>query len=1093
MIPEAGQRFGPYEILGVLGGGGMGLVFRAWDERLHREVAVKLLHDDYKMPQMRERFLQEARAASGLNHPNICTVFDIGEQNGNPYLVMELLEGETLKDRIARGALSVEEIVRYGQEIATALAVAHAKGIVHRDIKPANIFLVAMPNGRSQAKVLDFGLAKIGLEVRGGWQSRMLDLTLAGATVGTLAYMSPEQARGESLDARSDLFSLGIVMYEMATRQVPFKGTTSALIFVELFHHAPESIRSWNESVPRELERVVLKLLTKDRKGRFQTAKELHDSLGKVAEKLNKGGWLRKGMAVVPLVHAPDPVARHKRQKRRASEAQGESGGTRSTPTTPVGLISSADNMMIRPARMEIGQGEAVFQPVRQVSPVQTPIQSVPVQSDSSAAAAAARAATRAADVLAREPVLARSRSGATQFEYGLDDAESQALFAEDGGQDQAPAMAVSVSFAKKNMWVAVAAVVLVFVAGGVFLLVRNGLFRPMVLGSKDRLLLTVIQNRTGDKGLDGTVMEGLEIALRQSKSLNVLGGEAYRAGLRQIEAEGGGATTMVSGQRVAEKVGARAYVYGEIKGSKAPYTISVDVLQADTNDKVASLEETARDRGQIPAAIGRLAQAVRAEVVSGVARRVIPLEQEATANVNALHAFAMGEAAMQSGQTGEALEAYREAVRLDPKFVQAQMRLAWLYGAEKAEVASANAAEQARDAAVHGSEKLKLLAQFCYEMNASGDYVRATETIRRYTAAYPLDADGLKGMARVMRLQGHLPEALLAAQRGYEKDPFDEEIYAEAELAMIGMDRYDAALQLQAQVQRIGIQHNESAWDAEYLEGKNAALAAGDHAVQESTAKGAVTGSAPVAYEELNDRGLYLDNAGRMKEGLQLWRMAAAKASQVPELSSTQTYMLAQGALDRALAENCTVALEMVSEIRSLSKGPVASFNAGMAAALCGDQTYAQKVIAELQVNYPRSTEVTQYYMPELEAAADIGVNEPAKALPILMEERAHEQMSFIPYLRGLAHSAVGQMPLAIVDFQTVLAHKGLAFLMGGSVYPMAEIGSARAYAATGDKGNSVITYRRFLESWSEADRDQPRMMEAVAKSKQANLPQLM
>jgi eukaryotic-like serine/threonine-protein kinase len=276
MVPEIGQRFGPYEILGRLGGGGMGLVFRAWDERLHREVAIKLLHDDYTMPGMRERFLQEARAASALNHPNICTVFDIGEQNHNPYLVMELLEGETVKDRVAHGALSAEEIVLYATEITDALTVAHSKGIVHRDIKPANIFLVRMPNGKKQAKVLDFGLAKIGLEMRGGLESRALDLTLAGSTVGTLPYMSPEQARGEPLDLRSDLFSLGIVLYEMATGQVPFQGATSALVFVQLFSHTPESVRNWNESIPRDLEKVVLKLLEKGvargaGKGRRQT------------------------------------------------------------------------------------------------------------------------------------------------------------------------------------------------------------------------------------------------------------------------------------------------------------------------------------------------------------------------------------------------------------------------------------------------------------------------------------------------------------------------------------------------------------------------------------------------------------------------------------------------------------------------------------------------------------------------------------------------------------------------------------------------------------------------------------------------------
>src|ERR1700677_4426621 len=244
----------------------MGLVFRAWDERLHRKVAIKLLHDNYLMPGMRERFLQEARAASSLNHSNICTIFDIGEQEGDSYLVMELLEGETLKDRIARGALAAEEIARFSGEIASALAVAHVKGIVHRDIKPANIFLVTMPDGKSQAKVLDFGLAKINLEAPGGWGSRTLDLTMEGATVGTLAYMSPEQARGELLDARSDLFSLGILMYEMATRRVPFQGGTSALVFMELFHHTPESVRIWNESIPRDLERVILKLLEKERR-----------------------------------------------------------------------------------------------------------------------------------------------------------------------------------------------------------------------------------------------------------------------------------------------------------------------------------------------------------------------------------------------------------------------------------------------------------------------------------------------------------------------------------------------------------------------------------------------------------------------------------------------------------------------------------------------------------------------------------------------------------------------------------------------------------------------------------------------------------
>src|ERR1700734_1623097 len=377
MIPEAGQRFGPYEILGKLGSGGMGIVFRAWDERLHGEVAVKLLQDNYKMPGMRERFLQEARAVSGLNHPNICTIFDIGEQDGDPYLVMELLDGETLNDRIARGALSAEEILRYTMEITDALTVAHARGVVHRDIKPANIFLVPMPNGKCQAKVLDFGLAKIELEERGGWESRTLDMTIAGSTVGTLSYMSPEQAKGESLDLRTDLFALGVVMYEMATRQVPFKGATSAMIMAQLFRHDPEKVTNWNDRIPQDLEKAILKLLAKDRRNRFQTAKELHDALEKIAEKMGRGGWLTKVTTpTVPLVRASDPVARYKMPKRRT---EGESDDSRGTQRLiPEGSWGGNDGV-VRPKHVQ-GRG---FGDVERLSPQEQHGGSVAVASGS--------------------------------------------------------------------------------------------------------------------------------------------------------------------------------------------------------------------------------------------------------------------------------------------------------------------------------------------------------------------------------------------------------------------------------------------------------------------------------------------------------------------------------------------------------------------------------------------------------------------------------------------------------------------------------------------------------------------------------------
>jgi eukaryotic-like serine/threonine-protein kinase len=1079
MIPEIGQRFGPYEILGRLGGGGMGLVFRAWDERLHREVAVKLLYEDYKMPGMRERFLQEARAASALNHPNICTVFDIGEQNRNPYLVMELLKGETVKDRIAYGALPAEEIVRYAIEIADALAVAHANGIVHRDIKPANIFLVTMPNGQSQAKVLDFGLAKIGLKAAGGWKSRSLDLTLAGATVGTLSYMSPEQARGESLDMRSDLFSLGVVLYEMATRQVPFRGTTSALMFVQLFSHTPEPVRNWNESIPRDLEKIIFKLLAKDLKKRFQTAKELRDALVKVEGKLGRGGWLSRGMApVVPLVRSNDPVARQKRPSRSSSQI--------------ADILQRSGVTLTRPRRIPGGEHGSVevtaMHFLRGGGSVAVESEEMPTQRRTVHRTVAERGPTTIA--LRRESTLVRTRTAATQFENSLNNADFGSVLAEDveeeSGVQELIAASSVVSAQTQARMVGAAALIVAGVV--VAALVCSGVFRPLVLGPNEHLLLTVIQNKTGDKALDGTVMQGLEIALRQSKSLNVLGGEAYRAGLRQIEVEGGASADMVPEQRVAQSAGARAYLYGEITGTQAPYVISVDVLKADSNDKVETLKETAAKREEIPVAIGRLAQDIRAELsedTKAEERDSVPLDREATTNLNALHAYAVGEAARQSGHTHEALYAYQQAVALDPKFVLAQMRLSWLYASEKAEVASANAAELARNAATKASDKVKLLAQFCYEMNTSGDYGRALTTIKEYVRRYPFDVDGMKGMARVLRVQGDFQEALHAAQQGYGENPFDAETYSEAELAMIQLNHYDSALQLESQAERVGVTSSGNALIAGYLAGKEDVIAAQVNAMQSMFAGMTAANGRQINYATLYLYGIYLDNTGRSGSASELWRIAGAVAGSVPGLGSTQASLLAQGALDRALTESCTVALEMVGEVKSLPKGPVASFNAGMAAAICGDQTYAEKVIVALQQSFPQNTAVTEYYIPQLRAAAEIGVNEPEKAIDSLIELEQYDQISLAPYLRGMANTALGQMPAAILDFQTVSDHQGVAVTLGSNAYPMAAIGVARAHSLNRNKTAGTEAYRRFLMQWRGADQGQPLMVEALAKSK--------
>ena len=232
-----GRTISHYRILAQLGAGGMGVVYRAEDVRLGREVAVKFVsHDFADDEQAVQRLRSEARAASALNHPNVCTIYDVGEVDGHPFIVMELIKGSTLRDRLDSGPLKIHQIVDIGIQIADALHSTHSDGIIHRDIKPGNIFLTT----QEHVKVLDFGLAKLTVDVEGAnTRGATLDRTAAGVTLGTIAYMSPEQASGEQLDGRTDLFSLGVVLYECATGRHPFSGQTTAVTLAAILNRPP--------------------------------------------------------------------------------------------------------------------------------------------------------------------------------------------------------------------------------------------------------------------------------------------------------------------------------------------------------------------------------------------------------------------------------------------------------------------------------------------------------------------------------------------------------------------------------------------------------------------------------------------------------------------------------------------------------------------------------------------------------------------------------------------------------------------------------------------------------------------------------------
>ena len=312
-----GRAISHYRVLSALGSGGMGIVYLAEDERLGRQVALKFLPpDSVKNRQALDRFRVEARAASSLSHPGICAIYDIGDDEGTPFIVMEALKGETLRERINRGPMKIGELVDIGIQLADALEAAHTQGIIHRDIKPSNIFV----GEKNRAKILDFGLAKLATGPTGitgdgsridasTHQTIVKQITLPGSALGTVSYMSPEQARGEDVDTRTDLFSLGTVLYEMACGTQAFGGTTPAVVFDAILNHTPAPLLELNHMVPPRLEQIISMLLEKDRELRYQHASDLQAELKRLRRDIDSGtlvgvGSSRTGMPAAPSSRA---------------------------------------------------------------------------------------------------------------------------------------------------------------------------------------------------------------------------------------------------------------------------------------------------------------------------------------------------------------------------------------------------------------------------------------------------------------------------------------------------------------------------------------------------------------------------------------------------------------------------------------------------------------------------------------------------------------------------------------------------------------------------------------------------------------------
>lgn len=739
----------------------MGAVLRAVDTRLHREVAIKVLNANLTMPGLRERFLREARAASSLNHPNICTVFDIGEQDGEPYMVMELLHGETLKEHLEQGAMPTEMVVSIAREVTDALCAAHANGIVHRDIKPANIFLVPKPNGTFQVKVLDFGLAKFDRAGLGGHESRLSGLTTVGATVGTVAYMSPEQARGETLDARSDLFSFGAVMYEMVTGTVPFHGATSAVVFVELLSKDPAPIRDWNAKVPRELESVINRLLEKDRNNRYQNAVELYKALDKPGASGASAAAERSRPAVVPL--PGEPVARERR--------------------TPPARPSGASRTNVPAAR----RSSSPSRPSVQISAMNDPMPAAETQR------------------------LRQSGMSAAHRSVAVEEAAYEQDYSESEGGGRGKLIGI------------VAGVVLLLALGGYFAWSRMGSGKGAAgVAPGGAIQITTIENHTGDGTLDGVAAIALELVMDQSPALNVRGESGFRTTLGKDERPNGidAATARAS----AQATGASVYVYGNMQSAgPQQYALSVEARRTDDNGLIAKEDEQVAGGQSLPVALEHVAQRLRTDLGENdgsIRSNQVPLALAASTSLPALQALRDARTLRASGDYVKAAASYQKAADADAQFYLARMELALLQFEIGADVQAAENFAKAGPLANRGPLTQRMELRVIGKLLA-GDPMAAADFAKQWTEAIPGESRAFGLQAMSLRMAGKYADAAQAAQRATELDPADQLGVAESERNMMALNRFESIIQTEERGQRIGLRRPGIALLAAYALGR--------------------------------------------------------------------------------------------------------------------------------------------------------------------------------------------------------------------------------------------------------------------------------